>query len=157
MILTALRPTAKKPGHRFVLNADFASAREQDYDAPLIPGGRAPEYLRLNEQVIKLVQAFDAAHKPDCRRLPCGLQLLAAAGILKGRTCSAYRLALPKCDSAAGIMRILASTRRMLTAIWSPHPPGLPTRSGLLNLPRCCSGKRLCQGWCRCCTDMSQP
>ncbi len=49
---------SEKPGHRFVLNADFASAREQDYDALLIPGGRAPEYLRLNEQVIKLVQAF---------------------------------------------------------------------------------------------------
>ncbi|WP_205733846.1 DJ-1/PfpI family protein, partial [Enterobacter roggenkampii] len=70
----------EKPGHRFVLNADFASAREQDYDALLIPGGRAPEYLRLNEQVIKLVQAFDAAHKPIAA-VCHGPQLLAAAGI----------------------------------------------------------------------------
>ncbi len=55
---------SEKPGHRFTLNADFAAVKAEDYDALLIPGGRAPEYLRLNEQVIKLVQAFDAARKP---------------------------------------------------------------------------------------------
>src|SRR5476649_868295 len=46
---------SEKPGHRFVLNANFAEARAQDYDALVIPGGRAPEYLRLNPQVISLV------------------------------------------------------------------------------------------------------
>ena len=55
---------SEKPGHRFTLNADFSAVKEQDYDALLIPGGRAPEYLRLNEDVLKLVQAFDAARKP---------------------------------------------------------------------------------------------
>lgn len=54
---------SEKPGHRFTLNADFAAVKAEDYDALVIPGGRAPEYLRLNEQVIKLVQAFDAARK----------------------------------------------------------------------------------------------
>lgn len=52
---------SEKPGHRFTLNADFAAAKEEHYDALLIPGGRAPEYLRLNPDVIALVQAFDAA------------------------------------------------------------------------------------------------
>ncbi|MCR3780272.1 DJ-1/PfpI family protein [Pseudomonas aeruginosa] len=51
---------SEKPGHNFTLNADFAQARAEDYDALLIPGGRAPEYLRLNEQVLALVRAFDA-------------------------------------------------------------------------------------------------
>jgi protease I len=55
---------SEKPGHRFTLNADFAAVKAEDYDALVIPGGRAPEYLRLNEEVIKLVQAFDAARKP---------------------------------------------------------------------------------------------
>lgn len=55
---------SEKPGHRFTLNADFAAVKAEDYDALVIPGGRAPEYLRLNEQVIELVQAFDAARKP---------------------------------------------------------------------------------------------
>ncbi|MCR3776991.1 DJ-1/PfpI family protein, partial [Pseudomonas aeruginosa] len=55
---------SEKPGHNFTLNADFAQARAEDYDALLIPGGRAPEYLRLNEQVLALVRDFDAARKP---------------------------------------------------------------------------------------------
>ncbi len=55
---------SEKPGHRFTLNADFAAVKAENYDALVIPGGRAPEYLRLNEEVIKLVQAFDAARKP---------------------------------------------------------------------------------------------
>jgi protease I len=69
---------SEKPGHRFVLNADFTTVKEQDYDA-LIPGGRAPEYLRLNAEVLKLVQAFDAARKPIAA-VCHGPQLLAAAG-----------------------------------------------------------------------------
>ncbi|WP_175563081.1 DJ-1/PfpI family protein, partial [Pseudomonas aeruginosa] len=54
---------SEKPGHNFTLNADFAQARAEDYDALLIPGGRAPEYLRLNEQVLALARDFDAARK----------------------------------------------------------------------------------------------
>lgn len=60
---------SEKPGHRFTLNANFADARAADYDALLIPGGRAPEYLRLNPDVIQLVQDFNAAGKTDRRCL----------------------------------------------------------------------------------------
>ncbi|EKP24906.1 Pfpi family intracellular protease [Klebsiella michiganensis] len=73
---------SEKPGHRFVLNADFTSVKEADYDALLIPGGRAPEYLRLNAEVLKLVQAFDAARKPIAA-VCHGPQLLAAARHIK--------------------------------------------------------------------------
>ena len=100
---------SEKPGHRFVLNADFASAREQDYDALLIPGGRAPEYLRLNEQVIKLVQLSTPRIN---RLLPFAMarSFWPPRVFLKAVPVALTRLALPKCDSAAGIMRILAST-----------------------------------------------
>ena len=43
---------SEKPGHLFALNFDFAKVAEADYDALLIPGGRAPEYLRLNRKVL---------------------------------------------------------------------------------------------------------
>src|SRR5881409_1943221 len=49
---------AEKPGHNFTLNATFAEVRAADYDALVIPGGRAPEYLRLNEQVLAVVRHF---------------------------------------------------------------------------------------------------
>ncbi|HBQ68531.1 MAG TPA: protease, partial [Leclercia adecarboxylata] len=92
---------SEKPGHRFVLNADFAAAQEEDYDALLIPGGRAPEYLRLNEKVLELVRAFDQARKPIAA-VCHGAQLLAAADVLKGRTCSAYPACAPEVRLSGG-------------------------------------------------------
>lgn len=92
---------SEKPGHNFALNADFASVRAEDYDALLIPGGRAPEYLRLNAKVIELVKAFDAAQKPIAA-VCHGAQLLAAAGVLKGRSCSAYPACGPEVRLAGG-------------------------------------------------------
>jgi protease I len=55
---------SEKPGHNFTLNVTFAEVRAEEYDALVIPGGRAPEYLRLNETVLKIVQHFSQAHKP---------------------------------------------------------------------------------------------
>src|SRR5438309_9729346 len=55
---------SEKPGHRFALNADFDAVRAENYDALVLPGGRAPEYLRLNERVLSLVRNFAESHKP---------------------------------------------------------------------------------------------
>ncbi len=92
---------SEKPGHNFALNFDFAKAREEDYDALLIPGGRAPEYLRLNAKVLDLVKAFDKAGKPIAA-VCHGAQLLAAAGVLEGRECSAYPACGPEVRLAGG-------------------------------------------------------
>jgi len=92
---------SEKPGHNFALNATFAEVRAEDYDALLIPGGRAPEYLRLNAKVIELVKSFDAAKKPIAA-VCHGAQLLAAAGVLKGRACSAYPACGPEVTLAGG-------------------------------------------------------
>lgn len=92
---------SEKPGHNFALNFDFDKVRAEDYDALLVPGGRAPEYLRLNARVIDLVKAFDAAGKPIAA-VCHGAQLLAAAGVLKGRACSAYPACGPEVTLAGG-------------------------------------------------------
>ncbi len=92
---------SEKPGHRFTLNFDFADVRAADYDALLIPGGRAPEYLRLNEQVLGLVRHFADADKPIAA-VCHGAQLLAAAGVLKGRSCSAYPACAPEVRLGGG-------------------------------------------------------
>ena len=80
---------SEKPGHRFVLNASFEGVRESDYDGLVIPGGRAPEYLRTVAGVVPLVQAFVNAGKPIAA-ICHGAQLLAAAGVIKGKRISAY-------------------------------------------------------------------
>src|SRR5438552_15960814 len=78
------QPYSEKPGHDFTLNATFAKTKAAAYDALVVPGGRAPEYIRLNKSVLDIVRQFDAARKPIAA-ICHGLQVLAAAGILKGR------------------------------------------------------------------------
>src|ERR1700746_273995 len=80
---------SEKPGHNFSLNATFAEVRPGDYDALVVPGGRAPEYLRLDGQVMEIVRHFAEAKKPIAA-ICHGAQVLAAAGVLSGRSCSAY-------------------------------------------------------------------
>ena len=140
-IITAIHDGAQTysetPGHRFVLNADFTSVKEADYDALLIPGGRAPEYLRLNAEVLKLVQAFDAARKPIAA-VCHGPQLLAAAGILKGRTCSAYPACAPEVRLSGGHFADIGIDQahidgNLVTApAWPAHPQWLAKFAELL-------------------------
>jgi protease I len=92
---------SEKPGHNFTLNATFSEVRPQDYDALVIPGGRAPEYLRLNEQVLQVVRHFAQANKPIAA-ICHGAQLLAAAGVLQGKGCSAYPAVGPEVKLAGG-------------------------------------------------------
>lgn len=80
---------SEKPGHRFAINADFATTNASDYDALVLPGGRAPEYLRLNDRVLELVRSFAESNKPIAA-ICHGPQILAAAGVLVGRHCSCY-------------------------------------------------------------------
>ena len=54
----------EKRGHNFSLNATFDEIKAEDYDALVIPGGRAPEYLRMNPKVLDLVRHFAGAKKP---------------------------------------------------------------------------------------------
>ncbi len=92
---------SEKRGHNFRLNANFHEIDETGYDGLVIPGGRAPEYLRLNPRVIEIVQHFAKAGKPIAA-ICHGAQLLAAAGVLSGRTCSAYPAVKPEVVAGGG-------------------------------------------------------
>lgn len=92
---------SEKPGHNFALNANFDEIRPEDYDGLVIPGGRAPEYLRLNERVLQIVRHFFEANKPVAA-ICHGAQILAAAGVLEGRECSAYPACAPEVTRAGG-------------------------------------------------------
>jgi protease I len=61
----------EKPGHNFQLNATFDEVVPNSYDALVIPGGRAPEYIRLNEKVLEITRHFAQANKPTFRTLKC--------------------------------------------------------------------------------------
>lgn len=80
---------SEKPGHRFRLNADFSKVDPNQYDGLVIPGGRAPEYLRLNAKVLEIVRHFATQNKPIAA-ICHGPQILAAAGVLKNKSCSSY-------------------------------------------------------------------
>ncbi len=91
----------EKPGHRFTLNATFGEVDPAKYDGLVIPGGRSPEYLRLNERVLAIVRHFGEKDKPIAA-VCHGAQLLAAAGVLKGKECSAYPACGPEVQSSGG-------------------------------------------------------
>ncbi|MGY4827688.1 DJ-1/PfpI family protein [Sphaerotilaceae bacterium SBD11-9] len=121
---------SEKPGHRFVLNASFADVKAEDYDALLIPGGRAPEYLRMNKQVIAMVQHFSRANKPIAA-VCHGAQLLAAAGVIRGKRVSAYPACAAEVELAGATYADIAVDQavtdgKLVTApAWPAHPQWL--------------------------------
>lgn len=128
---------SEKPGHRFTLNASFSEIQVGDYDALVIPGGRAPEYLRLNPEVISMVQHFFEADKPVAA-ICHGAQLLAAAKVLKGRRCSAYPACSPEVEASGGEYADIPADSavtdgKLVTApAWPAHPDWLAQFQKLL-------------------------
>ena len=121
---------SEKRGHNFAINYNFDQVNPDDYVGLLIPGGRAPEYLRMNHRVIKIVQAFDQQKKPIAA-VCHGAQLLAAADVLKGKTCSAYPACAAEVKLAGGTYADIAVTEavtdgHLVTApAWPAHPAWL--------------------------------
>lgn len=121
---------SEKPGHKFKLNACFDDVRPETYDALVVPGGRAPEYLRLNSRVLEIVAHFARANKPIAA-ICHGLQLLAAAGMLHQRSCTAYPAVGPEVTLAGGQYRELPVDQaltdgNLVTApAWPAHPAWL--------------------------------
>ncbi|MFT0533909.1 DJ-1/PfpI family protein [Castellaniella hirudinis] len=118
---------SEKPGHRFTLNHDFDGLDPAAYDGLVVPGGRAPEYLRMNPRVLEIVQHFHQANKPIAA-ICHGAQLLAAAGILQGKTCSAYPACAAEVRLAGGTYAEIGIDQahtdgKLVTApAWPAHP-----------------------------------
>src|SRR5580700_10602969 len=121
---------SEKRGHNFTLNATFDEIDAASYDGLVIPGGRAPEYLRLNEKVLDIVRHFDAAGKPMAA-LCHGPQLLAAAGVLKGRKLNAYPACAPEITLAGGtfvavdFFGAVVDGKLVTGPAWTAHPAWL--------------------------------
>jgi len=121
---------SEKPGHNFVLNATFADIRLQDYSGLVIPGGRAPEYLRLNPRVLEVVRHFSEAGKPIAA-LCHGAQILAAAKVISGKRVSAYPACAPEVELAGGVFVPLEVTDAIADGnlvtgpAWPAHPAWL--------------------------------
>jgi len=117
----------EKRGHNFTLNATFSEVDENKYDALMIPGGRAPEYLRLNNRVLDIVRHFAREEKPIAA-ICHGPQLLAAANVLRGKRVSAYPACAPEVELTGAIFTSLAITGavtdgNLVTApAWPAHP-----------------------------------
>ncbi len=128
---------SEKRGHDFALNATFDEVRPQDYDALVIPGGRAPEYLRLDRRVLEVVRHFSEARKPIAA-ICHGAQLLAAADAVRGRLVSAYPACAPEVRAAGGEYAEVAIDKaavdgNLVTApAWPAHPDWLAKFAAVL-------------------------
>jgi protease I len=118
---------SEKRGHNFTVNVTFEEIKAEDYDALVIPGGRAPEYLRMNERVLKIVRHFNDANKPIAA-LCHGPQLLAAADVLKGKSCTAYPAVGPEVKLAGGkwmdvpVDKAYVDGKLVTAPAWPAHP-----------------------------------
>jgi protease I len=123
---------AERRGHNFRLTADFETVHAENYDGLVIPGGRAPEYLRLNPHVIALVQHLALENKPICA-ICHGVQVLAAADVLRGRRCTAYPALQPdveRCDAewrhpAPGLDNAERDENLVTAPAWPADPAAL--------------------------------
>lgn len=121
---------SEKRGHNFTLNATFGKVKPEEYDALVVPGGRAPEYIRLNKGVLEIVRHFDQADKPIAA-ICHGLQVLAAAGMLKGRSCTAYPACGPEIGLAGGnyvevpVDKVHVDGNLVTAPAWPAHPEWL--------------------------------
>ena len=79
----------EKPGRRLPVDLAFADVRPEEYDALVIPGGRAPEYIRSDPDVARIV-AYFFAHELPVGTICHGPQVPAVYGLLKGRTTAAF-------------------------------------------------------------------
>lgn len=118
---------SEKRGHNFAINYNFSEVNTANYVGLVIPGGRAPEYLRMNERILEIVREFDTAQKPIAA-VCHGAQILAAADILQGRLCSAYPACAAEVKLAGGQYAEIAVTEavtdgHLITApAWPAHP-----------------------------------
>ncbi|MGA2617687.1 MAG: DJ-1/PfpI family protein, partial [Thermoguttaceae bacterium] len=97
--------------------------------ALVIPGGRAPEYLRLNERVLQIVRHFAQASKP-LASICHGQQILVAAGVVTGRRLTAYPAIKPDLVRSGAVWRDVNETfsnavvdgTLVTAAAWPGHP-----------------------------------
>ena len=127
---------SEKRGHNFALNATFDQVKPEEYDALVIPGGRAPEYIRLNPRVLEIVRHFATAKKPIAA-ICHGAQVLAAAGVLEGKKCSCYPAVSPEVTRAGGHVCGVGHDRRgggilVSAPPWPAHPAWLAKLLGVL-------------------------
>jgi protease I len=130
---------SEKRGHNFAINATFEEIDPQGYDGLVIPGGRAPEYIRLNERVLDIVRHFAEAGKPIAS-ICHGQQVLAAAGVVEGKLCTAYPAVQPDLFRAGAKWGEVNETfsnayvdGNLVTApAWPAHPEWMRKFLGLL-------------------------
>lgn len=114
----------EKPGYRIRSDAAFAQVKAADFDAVLCIGGRAPEFLRHEPRVIRLLQDFQRQGKwilSICH----GIQILIAAGLVRGRTLTCYRNVRLELEQAGGrwLDRQCVRDGRIISSqTWESHP-----------------------------------
>ena len=120
----------EKPGHNFVLNCSFEQTEPSDYVGLVLPGGRGPEYIRLNEKVIETVKWFFENDKPVAA-ICHAMQILVAADVLRGRTCTAYPAIGPDVTAAGGtyqevpVDKAVVDKNLVTAPAWPAHPEWL--------------------------------
>ena len=119
--------TYSETGHDFALNATFDEVEATAYDALVIPKGRSPEYIRLNQKVLDITRHFAQTNKPIAA-ICHGLLVLVAADVLEGKSCTAYPACGPDVMKSGGLYahippnEALVDGNLVTAPTWLAHP-----------------------------------
>jgi protease I len=110
-------------GHDFEVTATLSEVEPADYDGLVVPGGRAPEYLRTYDSVLDTVRHFFEAEKPVAT-LCHGPQILAAAGVLEGREITSYPAVRAEVEAAgcSWVDGVVTDGNLVTAQAWPDHP-----------------------------------
>lgn len=121
---------SEKPGHNFTLNYTFDNVKPEEYDGLVISGGRAPEYIRLDQKVLEIVRYFANRKKPIAS-ICHGAQILTAADVVRGRKVSAYPAVGPEVKNAGAeyvnipVDKAVVDGNLVTAPAWPAHPEWL--------------------------------
>lgn len=96
-------------GHNFAISKNFDKVVLEDYAGLYVTGGRAPEYIRLNEKVLEYTRYFFDKNLPVAA-ICHGIQILTAANVIKGKTLTCYDAVAPEVTLAGGIYKKITPT-----------------------------------------------
>ena len=114
----------ERQGYGLESGIAFDEVKVEDYDAVLILGGRAPEYMRNNATLLDIVRAFDRQGKwvfAICH----GIQILAAAGLAAGKRVTCYQHVRMDAELGGGTFvdeQTVCDGRIVTAQTWQSHP-----------------------------------
>jgi protease I len=116
--------TEERPGYKLAADVAFKDVNPADYSGMVISGGRAPEYIRYDADLMRVTKAFFAENKPVAT-VCHGIEIVAAADVIRGRQVTTVAKCKLDCEFSGGIYvdrEVVVSGNLVTARTWHDNP-----------------------------------